>query len=208
MNTSERPLHEYVAEVSELTAVRIGVPLPMGTHVYGGGVNFAFFSRHASRVRLELFDRPADAKPARVIDLDPARNRTGDIWHVWIEGIPTGQLYAYRVDGPYQPEQGHRFNFNKLLLDPFATAISLLPGWDFRPACGYDSVEPGQDRIGSPVDDAGSMPKCVFTHEHFHWQGDLPLRHAWSKTVIYERMFGASRYIPARGWNIAAHTAA
>ena len=65
-----------------------------------------------------------DAMPARVIDLDPARNRTGDVWHVWVEGIRPGQLYAYRVDGPYQPSEGHRFNFNKLLLDPFATAIS------------------------------------------------------------------------------------
>ena len=124
---SERPLHEYMAEVSERTEVRIGIPLPMGTHEFGGGVNFAFFSRHASRVRLELFDHPEDATAARAIDLDPARNRTGDVWHVWIEGIRPGQLYAYRVDGPYQPREGHRFNFNKLLLDPFATAISRLP---------------------------------------------------------------------------------
>jgi isoamylase len=83
MKTPERPLHDYVAEVSERTEVRMGVPLPMGTHEYGGGVNFAFFSRHASRVRLELFDQPEDATPAKVIDLDPARNRTGDVWHVW-----------------------------------------------------------------------------------------------------------------------------
>jgi len=82
MNTPERPLHDYAAEVSEHTEVRRGVPLPMGTHESGGGVNFALFSRHATRVRLEMFDQPADAKPARVIDLDPARNRTGDVWHV------------------------------------------------------------------------------------------------------------------------------
>ena len=74
----QRPLHDYMAEVSERTNVRMGVPLPMGTHEYGEGVNFAFFSRHASRVRLELFDLPGDATPARVIDFDPARNRTGD----------------------------------------------------------------------------------------------------------------------------------
>jgi isoamylase len=104
----------------------------MGTHEYGGGVNFAIFSRHATRVRLELFDHPMDAKSAMAIDLDPSRNRTGDVWHVWLKGIAPGQLYAYRVDGPYQPSEGHRFNFNKLLLDPFATAISLHPNWDFR----------------------------------------------------------------------------
>ncbi len=97
LTTSERPLHDYVAEVSERTDVRAGVPLPLGTYGRGEGVNFAFFSRHAGRVRLELFDHPEDATAAKVIDLDPARNRTGDVWHVWIEGIRPGQLYAYRV---------------------------------------------------------------------------------------------------------------
>jgi isoamylase len=186
MNTPGRPLHEYVAEVSEHTDVRSGVPLPFGTFESGGGVNFALFSRHASRVRLELFDRSIDAAPARIIDLDPARNRTGDVWHVWVAGIRSGQLYAYRMDGPYQPEQGHRFNFHKLLLDPFATAISLLPDWNFGPARGYDPSAAERDLAFSKTDDAGAMPKCVFTHEHFHWHDDLPPRHSWAKTVIYE----------------------
>jgi isoamylase len=132
MKTPDRPLSKYVVEVSERAEVRRGVPLPLGTHESEGGVNFALFSRHASRVRLELFDHPKDATAARVIDLDPAHNRTGDVWHVWIEGIRPGQRYAYRVDGPYQPKEGHRFNFNKLLLDPFATAISPLPTAVFR----------------------------------------------------------------------------
>ncbi len=160
--------------------------MPLGPHESGVGVNFALFSRHASRVRLELFDRAADAKPAKVIDLDPARNRTGDVWHVWVEGIPTGQLYAYRVDGPYQPKEGHRFNFNKLLLDPYATAISRLSDWDFGPARGYDPSAPEKDLVLSTADDARAMPKCVFAHEHFHWHDDRPLRHPWSQTVIYE----------------------
>jgi glycogen operon protein len=183
---SERPLHDYVAEVSEQTDVRVGVPLPLGPYARGKGVNFAFLSRHASRVRLELFDHPEEATAARGIDLDPARNRTGDVWHVWIEGIRPGQLYAYRVDGPYQPKDGHRFNFNKLLLDPFATAISRLPTWEFGPARGYDPSVPDGDSVRSMVDNAGAMPKCVFTQEHFHWHGDRPPRHPWSKTVIYE----------------------
>lgn len=186
LTTSECPLHDYMTEVSERTDVRVGMPLPMGTYAHGEGVNFAFFSRHASRVRLELFDHPEDAAAARVIDLDPTHNRTGDVWHVWIEGVRPGQLYAYRVDGPYQPKDGHRFNFNKLLLDPFATAISPLPDWDFGPARGYDTPEPEQDLVCSKVDDTSAMPKCVFTHEHFHWQNDRPLRHPWSKTIIYE----------------------
>ncbi len=186
MNTPERPLNDYAAEVSEHTEVRSGVPLPLGIHESAGGVNFAIFSRHASRVRLELFDSPADAMPVKVIDLDPARYRTGDVWHVWAERICSGQLYAYRVDGPYQPEEGHRFNFNKLLLDPFATAISGLPDWDFGPARGYDPFAPEQDLVISRADDAGAMPKCVFTHEHFHWHDDRPRRHPWSETIIYE----------------------
>ena len=162
------------------------MPLPLGTSACGEGVNFALFSRHASRVRLELFDRPEDATAARVIDLDPARHRTGDVWHVWIEGIPAGQLYGYRVDGPYQPENGHRFNFHKLLLDPCATAISRLPVWEFGPARGYDPSVLDGDPPCSTVDDAAAMPKCVFTREHFRGHEDRPPRHPWSKTVIYE----------------------
>jgi isoamylase len=162
------------------------VPLPQGAYARGGGVNFAFFSRHASGVRLELYDHPEDATAAKGIDLDPVRNRTGDLWHVWIEGIRPGQLYAYRVDGPYQPKDGHRFNFHRLLLDPFATAISSLSTWNFGLARGYDSSVPGRDSVCSVVDNAGTMPKCVFTQEHFHWQGDRPPRHPWSETLIYE----------------------
>ena len=162
------------------------MPLPLGTSACGEGVNFALFSRHASRVRLELFDRPEDATAARVIDLDPARHRTGDVWHVWIEGIPAGQLYGYRVDGPYQPENGHRFNFHKLLLDPCATAISRLPVWEFGPARGYDPSVLDGDPPGSTVDDAAAMPKCVFTRERSRGHEDRPPRHPWSKTVIYE----------------------
>jgi isoamylase len=87
LTTSERPLHDYVTEVSERTDVQVGVPLPLGTYARGEGVNFAFFSRHASRVRLELLDHPEDATAATVIDLDTARNRTGEVWHAWIDGI-------------------------------------------------------------------------------------------------------------------------
>ena len=158
----------------------------MGTVEYGQGVNFAFFSRHATRVRLEFFDLPTDSTPARVIDLNPTRNRTGDVWHVWVEGIGPGQLYAYRVDGPYQPRDGHRFNFHKLLLDPFATAISQLPDWDFGPARGFDPSAPERDLVCSMADDSGAMPKCVFTQEHFDWHDDRLLRHPWSETIIYE----------------------
>ena len=186
MTAPERELHEYISETSERTDVRPGSPLPLGTQERAGGVNFALFSRHASRVRLELFSNSEHDAPARVIDLDSARNRTGDVWHVWVAGIGPGQLYAYRVDGPYEPGKGHRFNFNRLLLDPFATAISRLPPWDFVSARGYDASAPEQDLALSKRDNSGSTPKCVLVNEPFDWSADQPPRHPWSKTVIYE----------------------
>ena len=167
-------------------SIREGWPQPLGAQERDGGVNFAIFSRDANRVRLEFFDHPADSVAARVIDLDPAFNRTGDIWHVWLEGISSGQLYAYRVDGPYEPGQGQRFNFNRLLLDPFAGAVSQLPPWDFASARGYDPSAPEPDLVLSKLDNAGSMPKCIFVNEPFEWNGDQPPRHPASKTVIYE----------------------
>ncbi len=185
MATPERELHHYIAATAERADVRAGTPLPLGAQETAGGVNFALFSRHASRVRLELFDHPDDGVPARVIDLDAARHRTGDVWHVWVKGIGTGQLYAYRVDGPYEPGHGHRFNVHRLLLDPCATAITRLPQWDFESARGYDGSTP-EDVVPSTPDNSRSTPKCVFLNEPFDWQGDQPPQHPWSKTVIYE----------------------
>ena len=186
MKAPRLKLRDRTSVDSERAGVREGSPLPMGTQKSGKGINFALFSPHATGIRLELFDHPEDAAPARVIDLDPARNRTGDVWHVWVGGIGSGQLYAYRVDGPYEPSKGHRFNSNRLLLDPCASAISRLPPWDFVSARGYDSSAPEQDLSFSRLDNARSMPRCVFIDEPFDWAGDQPPRHPWSKIVIYE----------------------
>ena len=177
---------DYIKNVTDHAVIRVGSAMPLGTFQREDGGNFAVFSRHATRVRLELFDLPEDAMPARVIDLDPVHNRTGDVWHVWVDGIRSGQLYAYRMDGPYQPKEGHRFNFSKLLLDPFATAISRITNWDFGPARGFDPANSEQDLVCSSVYDAAAMPKCIFTHEHFDWQNDLSPKLPWSKTIIYE----------------------
>jgi isoamylase len=166
--------------------IRAGSPLPFGAHREGEGVNFALFSRHATRVLLELYGSPDACSPTRVIDLDPTRHRTGDVWHVWVRGISAGQLYAYRIDGPYDPQQGHRFNVNKLLLDPFATALAGVKNWDFEAARGYDSSSDLTDLSFSTLDDANSTPKCLLTDAHFDWEGDLPLRHPAADTVIYE----------------------
>lgn len=162
---SEHSLQDYVAAVSQQDDIRIGVPLPMGASAYNDGVNFTLFSRNASRVQLELFEYLDDTKASRIIDLDPRCNRTGDVWHVWIKEIRTGQLYAYRVDGEYKPESGHRFDFSKLLLDPRATAISLLPTWDFN---------------------SSKAPKCIFMNEQFQWQDYCLLKRSWSEMIIYE----------------------
>jgi len=186
MNTPTRDLREYISETSESAEVRAGSPLPLGTQESGGGVNFAIFSRNASRVRLELFKHAQDATPSRFIDFDAARNRTGDVWHVWVKGIAHGQLYGYRADGPYQPSEGHRFNFKKLLLDPCTEGISQPPRWDFPAALGYDPMSSQQDLAISELDNAKSMPKCIFVNDPYDWTGDQPLRHPWSKTVIYE----------------------
>jgi isoamylase len=167
--------------------VQAGNPLPIwGAHQQGDGVNFVLFSRNATDVRLELYQNADDASPARSIDLDPARHRTGDLWHVWVRGIRAGQLYGYRIDGPYQPEQGQRFNPHKLLLDPLTRAIAGVRDWDFSAAEGYDSSSSLRDLSFSTVDNAGTTPKCVFTNDHFDWERDAPPKLSACDTVIYE----------------------
>jgi isoamylase len=183
----EKPVFaEYVKDVSEGDDVRVGYPLPFGAHQRGDGVNFAIFSRHATQVRLDLFEHPDDTAPSRSVIMDSVKHKTGDVWHAWVKGVQPGQLYGYRVEGPYVPQEGHRFNPHKLLLDPFATAIGHIGDWDLGPARGYDPSDPLGDLSYSAVDDAGAMPKSIFTHEHFDWKGDQPLGHSWSNTVIYE----------------------
>jgi isoamylase len=177
---------ERLLSLCEVQAVRSGVPFPLGAQVRGDGVNFALFSRHATGVRLDLFDHPEDATPGRTFILDATRNKTGDIWHVWLEGIQPGQLYGFRVAGPYAPEQGHRFNPDKLVVDPYAISVAPLDGCDFRASLGYDPASPQKDLSLSEVDSAPSAPKCVVTYSDFDWRGDQPLRHSWESTLIYE----------------------
>ena len=190
---------ERLLALCEVQAVRSGTPLPLGAHLRADGVNFAIFSRHATGVRLDLFDRAEDTTPARSIILDATRNKTGDIWHVWLEGIRPGQLYGFRVAGPYAPHEGHRFNPNKLVLDPCAKAIVPSSGRDSRCAVGYDPSSPGKDLSFSDLDNTGTASKCVVPYEDFDWQGDQPLRLPWSATVIYE--------LHVRGYTIDASAA-
>jgi isoamylase len=184
--TGQNPAKDFAASPEE-SDIQAGNPLPIGgAQEQGWGVNFVLFSRHATAVRLELYQHPEDFSPTRIIQFDPVRHRTGDIWHVWVRGISAGQLYGYRVEGPYLPEEGHRFNPQKLLLDPYARAIAGVKDWDFSAAHGYDSSSRLTDLSVSTVDNAGTTPKCIVTHDDFDWGTDTPLKHSASEAVVYE----------------------
>ena len=163
-----------------------GYPLPLGVHLHDDGAQFAILSRGATAVSLLLFVDLHDTLPHQTMALDPMYNRTGDIWHIWVEGITAGQIYAYRVDGPYHPRDGDRFNKHKLLLDPYATALSSRPRWDFHRAKGYDTKSTLIDLSFSAQDNSGSVPRCIVTGNRFDWGEDTPLKTSWSETVIYE----------------------
>lgn len=163
-----------------------GKPVPFGSTVTATGVNFALFSRHATRVWLMLFDEPTDDAPGYEVELDPINHRTGDMWHIHLSGLKHGQLYLYRVDGPYAPESGHRFNKHKPLLDPYARALTNQP-WDFSQAYGYDPASGDKDLSFSTTTNLAGMPKCVvYGDDGFDWEGDRPLNRPWPKTIIYE----------------------
>src|SRR5437762_3070894 len=106
-----------------------GEPYPLGATVLEEGVNFSLFTQNAQSVELLLFRRFDDHEPEQVVKLHPVRNRTFHYWHVFVEGIAPGQIYGYRVGGPWAPEQGHRFNRRKLLLDPYSHGVVYGKNW-------------------------------------------------------------------------------
>ena len=161
-----------------------GKPQTLGAVPLNDGVNFAVYSRNATRVVLDLFDS-ADAKqPSESIELDPVKNRTGDIWHCYVKGLKKNALYLYRVDGPYNPPAGHRFNFNKYLIDPYAKALtsgSVFKSYNRQRDLGLAGIENGK------LSDLSNFPKCVVVEDiEFDWEGDKPLNIPISETVIYE----------------------
>ena len=102
---------------------KIGTPLNLGATITPEGVNFSIYSKNATAVSLCLFDDDKSQKPYTVIPFDPKKNKTGDIWHIELCGLGAGALYLYKVDGPYEPTKGLRFNPNKYLFDPYAKAL-------------------------------------------------------------------------------------
>ncbi|MEI4470494.1 glycogen debranching protein GlgX [Frigidibacter sp. MR17.24] len=154
-------------------------PHRLGAEYDGEGTNFALFSENATRVELCLFG-PDDKTETHRMDL-PAME--GGIWFGWLPGIRPGQRYGYRVHGPQAPEEGHRFNPAKLLLDPYARELSGWLDWDDA-LFGYTIGQ--SDLDFDPRDSAPFMPKAVVTDPDFDWESDAALRHPWEKTFIYE----------------------
>ena len=156
----------------------------LGARWDGAGVNFAIYSEHATAVELCIFARPDDPYEAERISLP---ERTGHAWHGYVPGIGPGQVYGYRVYGPYRPEQGLRFNPTKLLVDPYARAIHGRLDY-FGPIFGYNrrAAAAGDDHRRSSRDDAPAALRSVVVDSAFGWDGDAPPRVPWSETVIYE----------------------
>ena len=155
-------------------AVLPGRPHPLGATIQRDGVNFSLFSANATSVQLLLFDRYNQAQPTQAITLDPQTNRTQHYWHVLVRGIGDGQIYGYRVYGPYRPEEGLRFNGKKLLLDPYARAVTYGDNWSRAEAHGFG-------------DNVLSAPKSVVVDlSAYDWEGDRPLQRPMSETIIYE----------------------
>src|SRR5436189_5817028 len=146
---------------------RPGRPHPLGATWDGEGVNFALFSEHATKVELCLFALADDAQQTERIALDEPDEF---VWTVYLPDVRPGQLYGYRVHGPFTPEQGHRFNPHKLLIDPYAKAISGLIRWSDA-LYGYPIGDPQEDLVPDPRDSAPGMPKCVVIDPAFTWGG-------------------------------------
>ncbi len=161
--------------------IQSGDPSRLGAHFDGEGVNFALFSEHASRVNLCLFDEDGRTELARLAL--PERN--GAVWHGYVPGLKPRALYGYRVEGPFAPERGHRFNANKLLLDPYTRELHGTVAHD--PAIlGYLPNSPYGDLSFSEFDSAPYVPKSVVSHPDSFMSDAVTLGRRWNGTFIYE----------------------
>jgi glycogen operon protein len=159
-----------------------GSPYPLGATWDGEGVNFALFSEHATAVKLLLFDDPRAGVPSTVISFNET---TDQVWHAYLPDVRPGTLYGYKVEGPYEPERGHRFNPAKLLIDPYAKAVSGPIDWS-DDLYGYTVGDEREDLSFDTRDSAAALPKSVVVDPSFTWQDDRPPRTPWNRTVIYE----------------------
>jgi glycogen operon protein len=159
-----------------------GQPYPLGATWDGEGVNFAIFSENATAVELCLFDGADDGVERQKIWL---RERTDQVFHCYLPDIRPGQFYGFRVHGPYDPAAGHRFNPAKLLLDPYAKAITGSIKWSDA-LFAFKVGSPKEDTEAATDNDASRVPKSVVVESAFTWENDRPLNIPWNRTIIYE----------------------
>src|SRR6516162_1433373 len=173
--------------MSSDNAYQQGKSFPLGATPVPGGANFSVFSKYSAGVQLLLFDGADASKPSRVIDLDPRTNRTYHYWHVFVPGITVGQIYAYRVAGPFDPKRGLRFDAAKVLLDPYGKCIA-------RPA-GHN-----REAARQPGDNTATALKSVVVDTgSYNWEGDEPLGRPFAKTIVYEMHVGGFTRHPGSG---------
>ncbi|HVG11932.1 MAG TPA: alpha-amylase family glycosyl hydrolase, partial [Flavisolibacter sp.] len=163
------------------TLIYPGNPFPLGATPDADGVNFALYAENATAVYLCLFQPGAENE----YECIAVKERTNHVWHIYIPGLRPGQFYGYRVEGPYAPESGHRFNVNKLLIDPYAKALSGVITWHDS-LFGYEIGHPDGDLSFSDSDSAPFVPRSIVVDQTFDWEGDKHPQIAYHKTIIYE----------------------
>ncbi len=159
-----------------------GSSYPLGATWDGKGVNFAIFSENATAVTLLLYESEHSKEPR---DRIPLGERTGYVWHAYLPDILPGQLYAFSIDGPYDPQKGFRFNKNKALVDPYAKAIAGVTAWDDA-MFGYKVGDPNEDLSMDERESGPFVPKTIVIDTKYDWEGDSLLHIPWNDTVIYE----------------------
>lgn len=170
-----------------------GSAFPLGATWLGTGTNFAVYSENATAIDLCLFQNQHDEEETIRVRM---AERTGSIWHVFVDDVRPGQLYGFRVHGPYDPEQGHRFNPHKLLIDPNAKAIAGTIQWHDS-LFGYTLGHEQEDLSFNTQDSAPFLPKCVVIDPYFDWDGDEPPRTPFHQTIIYEaHVKGLTKRLP------------
>ena len=178
------PASAPIADLISKPAIRQfpGKPYPLGATWDIRGTNFALFSKSATKVELLLFKTNNDPLPTAII---PLTEKTHSVWHCYLRNISPGQLYGYRVYGPYDPERGLRFNPAKVLIDPYAKALSGKIQWNDA-LYGYRIGDPRGDMSFDERDSAPFIPKGVVIDSAFDWKGDRLLDIPWNETIIYE----------------------
>jgi isoamylase len=159
-----------------------GVPNPLGASFDGEGVNFAVYSRDATSIEVCLF---APDEPSREIERFALAEQTNQVWHGYRPGLRPGALYGLRVDGPFDPLAGLRFNPHKLLVDPYARALFGETDWT-QPMFGYRLGDEQEDLVRDERDSAAGCPRSVVVDNRFDWGDDRRPDTPWRKTIIYE----------------------